>query len=134
MAMARTARDVTEAELAVMRVLWDDGPGSVRQISATLAVRDNPMQPATVQKLLERLEEKGCVERDRSGAVQLFAATAAREEIIDRRIRGIVDDLCEGSMTPLLSHLVKDGLSARDLRQLRSLIERLDTENGGKKA
>jgi predicted transcriptional regulator len=124
--MARTPRDVTDAELAVLRVLWDDGPRAVRGIADALAARGTPSQAATVQKLLERLEDKGWVDRDRSGPVQLFRATADRDDLIGRRLRGIAEELCEGSMTPLLSHLVQtEKLSAADRKRLRELIEKL---------
>ena len=125
--MARTARDVTEAELAVLRVLWDEGPQSVRAIAAALARQGAPSQAATVQKLLERLEDKGWVERDRGGPVQVFRAAADREDLIGRRLRSIAEELCEGSMTPLLSHLVhNEKMSVADRRALRDLIEQLD--------
>ena len=124
--MARTPRDVTDAELAVLRVLWDRGPASVRDIADDLATRRNPAQSATVQKLLERLEGKGWVARDRSGPVQRFLATADRDDLIGRRLRGIADELCEGSLTPLLSHLVQnERLSAADRKALRELIDGL---------
>jgi len=120
--MPRTPRDVTEAELAVLRVLWDEGPQSVRGLADTLRGH-----AATVQKLLERLEDKGWVDRDRSGPVQLFRAAADRDDLIGRRLRGIAEELCEGSMTPLLSHLVQsERLTAADRKTLRNLIERLD--------
>jgi BlaI family transcriptional regulator, penicillinase repressor len=119
--MARTPRDVTEAELDVLRVLWTDGPSPVRHIAD--AVR---AQAATAQKLLERLEDKGWVERDRTGPVQQFRATADRDDLIGRRLRGIAEELCEGSMTPLLSHLVQTGLTAEDRKALRDLIDQLD--------
>jgi BlaI family transcriptional regulator, penicillinase repressor len=131
--MARTARDVTEAELAILRVLWDGGPATVRTIAAELAGQGNPAQPATVQKLLERLEEKECVGRDRSGTVQTFHARSDRNELIGRRLRGIAEELCEGSMTPLLSHLVKDGLNPNDRKALRDLIDRLDDRSPNRK-
>lgn len=125
--MPRTPRDVTEAELAVLRVLWDLGPTPVRAIADELAARGNPVHPATVQKLLERLEGKRAVARDRSGPVQVFRATAGRDDLIGRRLRGIAEELCEGSMTPLLSHLVQsERLSAADRKALRDLIDRLD--------
>jgi BlaI family transcriptional regulator, penicillinase repressor len=125
--MPRTPRDVTEAELAVLRVLWDDGPQAVRGIAAMLAERGAPAQAATVQKLLERLEDKGWIERNRSGPVQTFRATADRDDLIGRRLRGIAEELCEGSLTPLLSHLVhNEKLSASDRRAIRELIEQLE--------
>ena len=125
--MPRTPRDVTEAELAVLRILWDRGPASVRAIADDLGGRRTTAQAATVQKLLERLEGKGWVARDRTGPVQLFRATADRDDLIGRRLRGIAEELCEGSMTPLLSHLVQnERLTPADRQALRGLIDRLD--------
>jgi predicted transcriptional regulator len=128
--MPRTPRDVTEAELGVLRVLWEEGPSSVRRIAERLEEQaGTPTQAATVQKLLERLEHKGWVSRDRSGEVQRFAATADRDELIGRRLQVIAEQLCEGSLTPLLSHLVKrERLSASDRQALRDLIEKLADE------
>jgi predicted transcriptional regulator len=126
--MARTPRDVTEAELTILRVLWDEGPSPVRAIATAVGSRRNPAQAATVQKLLERLEDKGWVERDRSGPVQMFRASADRNDLIGRRLQGIAEELCEGSMTPLLSHLVqREHLSASDRKALRELIDLLET-------
>jgi len=118
---------VTDAELAVLRVLWDRGPASVRAIADDQTGRGSPAHAATVQKLLERLEGKGWVARDRAGPVQLFRATADRDDLIGRRLRGIAEELCEGSLTPLLSHLVqKERLTPADRKALRDLIDRLD--------
>ena len=117
----RTPRDVTEAELAILRILWDDGESTVREIADRTSA-----QVPTAQKLIERLEGKGWIARDRSGPVQVFRATADRDDLIGRRLRGLAEELCEGSMTPLLSHLVQTGLSGADRKVLRNLIERLD--------
>jgi predicted transcriptional regulator len=126
---------VTDAELSILRVLWNDGPQSVRGIAGALARRGSPSHAATVQKLLERLEDKGWVERDRSGPVQMFHATADRDDLIGRRLRGIAEELCEGSMTPLLSHLVQNQqLSSADRKALRELIDRLDETPKRKRA
>ena len=130
--MARTPRDVTDAELAVLRVLWTEGPSSVRDIARLQTEAGTATQAATVQKLLERLEDKGWVERDRSGPVQLFKATADRDDLIGRRLSGIAEELCEGSLTPLLSHLVNHKrLTSQDKLALRQLIDRLDTPEPG---
>jgi BlaI family penicillinase repressor len=127
--MARTPLDVTDAELGVLEVLWDRGPCSVRQITDVLYAGGGASKAATVQKLLERLEIDRYVKRDRRSGVQLFAATIAREDLIARRLDRIADRLCGGSLTPLLTHLVKsERLSDHELQSLRDLIDELDTE------
>jgi BlaI family penicillinase repressor len=125
--MPRTPRDVTEAELTVLRVLWEHGSCSVRQIAEHLGAEGTVVQAATVQKLLERLEAKDWVRRDRSGDVQRFVPLASRDELIGRRLQGIAEELCEGSLTPILSHLAKrEKLSAAERRALRELIDQLE--------
>jgi predicted transcriptional regulator len=85
-----------------------------------------------VQKLLERLEAKQCVQRNREGWPHVFEAAIARAELIDRRLQQTADKLCEGSIQPLLTHLVKAGrLSAEQRDSLRSLLDELEQE--GKK-
>jgi predicted transcriptional regulator len=122
--MARTPRDVTEAELAIMQVLWDTGPAAIRLIAEKLYPPGSVAHYATVQKLLERLESKRCVARDRRSAVHVFSAAVSRDELIGRRLRAVADTLCGGSLTPLLSHLVRTTrLSARQRQELREWLE-----------
>jgi BlaI family penicillinase repressor len=131
--MARTPQDVTEAELAILQLLWDDGPATIRRLTDALYPGGGAAQYGTVQKLLDRLESKGCVSRERTGAAHTFAATVGREEIIGRRLRDVAEKLCGGSLTPLLTHLVRTrSLSAREREELRALIEELDDKGKGK--
>lgn len=129
--MARTPQDITDAELAVLEVLWDQGPATIRQLTAALYPDGGAAaQYATVQKLLERLESKGSVHRDRRAAVHVFAAAIERADLIGRKLRAMADKLCGGSLTPLLTHLVQSSkLSARERQELRSLIEGLDRKS-----
>jgi predicted transcriptional regulator len=127
--MARTPQDVTEAELALLRRLWNEGQTTIRQLANELYPKGGTAQYATVQKLLERLEDKGYVNRDRRSNVHIFSAAVRRDELIGRRLQAIADTLCDGSVAPLLSHLVKaDALSSEDRKSLRELIERLAPE------
>ena len=124
--------DVTDAELAVLQVLWDQVTATIRQITNVLYPQGTTAHYATVQKLLERLEKKGCIERDRNAAIHLFCATITRDQLIGRRLRNMADQLCEGSLTPLLTHLVgADVLSGEERQQLRELVNRLNLELGG---
>ena len=125
--MARTAQDVTDTELAILQVLWDQGPSTRRQITDVLYPRGGPAQYATVQKLLERLEAKGFVAaKNRGQGVLSFAVSVDRDELISRKLQEMAEKLCGGSMTPLLMNLVRaQPLTDRQLDELRSFVEDL---------
>jgi BlaI family penicillinase repressor len=132
--MARTPRDVTDAELGVLGVLWDQGPATIRQLTDRLYPGGGTAQYATVQKLLERLEAKGCVGRERTAGAHVFAAAIGREELIGRRLQDVAEKLCGGSLTPLLTHLVRTRrLSAKERRDLRDLIDGQDSTDKKRK-
>jgi predicted transcriptional regulator len=125
--MARTPQDVTERELAVLQALWDAGPATIRRLTDVLYPGGGAVQYATVQKLLDRLEAKSCVRRNRTGPAHSFSAAIGRDELIGRRLRDMAEQLCGGSLTPLLTHLVRTKrLTPDERRQLRSLIDDLD--------
>lgn len=130
--MARPVRDVTETELAILEALWDLGTATVRQLVERLYPDAGPSAPSTVQKLLERLEVKGYVARDRGGPVHRFRATVDRGALIGARLRGVAEELCGGSLGSLLTHLVRtESLSRDDRRALRALVEGWETPGAG---
>lgn len=123
--MAGRRRDVTDAELDVLRALWDVGPATIRTLTDRLYPSGGTSEYATVQKLLERLEGKGHVARTAEGRQNVFRATVRREELVARRLRDTAEDLCDGSLTPLLTQLVSAGkLSREELRELRRVVDR----------
>jgi BlaI family transcriptional regulator, penicillinase repressor len=125
--MARTPQDITDAELEVLQVLWKHGASPIRRITELLYGDYKTSQYATVQKLLERLESKECVTRDRSDNVHVFSAGIDRNGLVGRRLQAVAEELCEGSLTPLLTNLVQmQKLSAKDRQMLRNLIDELD--------
>ena len=102
-------------------------PAAIRRITEMLYPDGGTSHYATVQKLLERLEAKGCVTRDRGGPVHVFAAAIDRDGLIGRKLQSVAEKLCGGSWTPLLTHLVQaQRLSAADRQALRVLIDQLD--------
>ena len=125
--MARTPQDITDAELAILQVLWDQGPSTRRQITDVLYPRGGPAQYATVQKLLERLEGKGFVAaKNRGQGVLTFTVSVDRDELISRKLQEMAAKLCGGSMTPLLMNLVRaQPLTDHQLDELRSFVEDL---------
>lgn len=124
--------DVTEAELAVLQALWDHGPATIRGLTDRLYPGRDDAGYATVQKLLERLERKKHVARNRSALAHVFRAASDRETLIGHRLRKVAEELCGGMMAPLLTHLVRaETLSRQERDDLRALIDRLDRKNKG---
>ena len=127
--MGRPAQDITESELAVLRVLWDLGPATIRQLTDVLYPQGEAAQYATVQKLLDRMEAKGYVRRDRTMFVHIFRSELDRDELIGRRLRSLAEMLCEGSLTPLLTHLARaKDLTDEDRLALRAIVDEPDPE------
>lgn len=127
--MARKAQDVTEAELAILQQLWAEGPTTVKGLSVALYGKATTSSTATVQKLLGRLESKGCVDRDLKVWPRLFQASIDRADLIRRRLQNTADELCQGSLGLLLTHLVTHSrLTQSDRCELRSLLENLPAE------
>lgn len=122
-------QDVTEAELAILQVLWDRGTATVRELTEQLYSSYSTSQHATVQKLLERLEAKQFVSRDRGVWPHVFQPTIDRDALIGRRLQQTADTLCDGAIQPLLTHLVRAGrLSTEDRQSLRALLDELEKE------
>ena len=123
----RPRADVTDAELSVMKALWTQGASTIRALTDIVYPGGDTAHYATVQKLLERLRTKGCVHRRRRGRLYIYASAVDKAALIDRRLRSVADTLCEGSLTPLLTHLVDaSALSTEDLSTLRELVDSLE--------
>ncbi|MFO0888547.1 MAG: BlaI/MecI/CopY family transcriptional regulator [Isosphaeraceae bacterium] len=127
--MGRPAQDITESELGILRVLWDQGQATIRQLTDVLYPGGGPAQYATVQKLLDRMEAKGFIQRDRTLFVHRFTAVLDRDRFLGRQLRSLAESLCDGSLTPLLTHLARAGdLTEEDRRTLRAIVEEADRE------
>jgi predicted transcriptional regulator len=122
--MARpVAEDVTNTELAILQVLWDQGERTRRQVADVLYPGGGEAHYATVQNLLGRLERKGFVRSNRNGNVLIFAATVDRDELIRRRLQSLADKLCGGAAAPLIMNLFRSQpLSAAEVEQLSTFL------------
>jgi len=127
--MARTPQDVTGAELSVLQVIWERQTATVRELTERLYPEGTSAQLATVQKLLERLEAKNYVKRNRKTWPHQFAAAVERDVLIVQQLQTTADKLCQGKLHPLLTSLVKArGMTAKERKSLRGLLDDLDRE------
>jgi len=121
----------TEAELAILRVLWSKGACTVRTVQQVLSLHQ-PTGYTTVLKLLQIMTAKGLVVRDESQRSHIYRARRRA----DRTQRQLVDDLMErafgGSAVKLAMQALSTSMpSARELEEIRTLIEKLERKRGG---
>ena len=130
--MTAKLQTVTDMELAILRELWTRGDATIREVTDTLYREGTAPQYATVQKLLERLEAKDCAARDRTSRAHRFRALVSREEFLGDRLQALADKLCDGSLVPLLTSLVRaKGISGEERDSLRRLIDELSPPREG---
>lgn len=117
---------VTDGELSILQVIWEQESPTSREITDALYEEVTDSKMASVQKLIERLEAKGCVARDRRERAHRFRALISHEEYLSSQLHAMADRLCDGAVVPLVTTLLtsKD-LSHKNRIQLRQLIDEL---------
>lgn len=113
----------TDAELAILRVLWERGACTVRQVHDSLS-RGRPSAYTTALKMLQIMTEKGLVRRDVSDRTHIYQARLSEEQTQRQLVRDLLDRAFGGSS----SKLVMQALSAKratpeELGEIRKLIE-----------
>ena len=122
-------RPLADAELAVMNLLWRNERLTAREIREQLYPDATKAQHGTVQKLLQRLEDKGYVERDRRLSIHFFSAAISRQAYAGTQLELLAAKLTAGSFAPLITHLVEEKKISRDeIRRIRTI---LDEQEGG---
>lgn len=132
--MGHAGSSITEAEWAVLQTLWDRPSATVRELADVLYPRGGASEYATVHKLLERLEAKGYVERERTVGVFRFCAARGRDDVLGQQLDRLVEKMCGGSLQPLLTNLIRARrLTAAEIQELRTLVDTLDPARKRKK-
>jgi BlaI family penicillinase repressor len=121
--MTRTPQRPTEAELEILRVLWERGPSTVRQVHEALANHRETGYTTTL-KLMQIMSEKGLVTRDESARTHVYAARASQESTQRQLVNDLVDRAFGGSAAELvLRALSSHKTSDEELQEIRKLID-----------
>jgi predicted transcriptional regulator len=132
--MGRAAREITETELSLLNELWQRPSATVQELTEALYGNTEAALLATVRKLLDRLEAEGCVGRDRTKWPHHYFAVLKRDELAGKRLQAAADELYDGDLAPLLTHLVRSQkLSPEDRENLRKMLDEMDAKNTEKK-
>lgn len=125
MARNRTPRP-TDSELAILRVLWQRGPSTVRQIFDQLN-RDRTTGYTTVLKLMQIMHEKGLLDRDERQQSHVYAARQSAQHTQRLLVRDLLDRGFGGSARQLiLGALSARRVSPEDLSEIRKLLDQLE--------
>jgi predicted transcriptional regulator len=116
----------TKLELTLLRVLWREGPCSVRQVYNILNA-ESPIGYTTVLKIFQIMTEKGLVERDESVRPQIYRARHSEEQTQRGAIRDLIDRVYGGSIKTLVLHALADKKSsAKDLEAIMKHLDRIE--------
>lgn len=117
---------ISEAESRVMNLLWEQSPQTSEEIVATLA-EPTGWHEKTIRTLLNRLLGKGAISAAKDGRRYLYSPLLRREDWQQQESRSLLDRVFGGKVAPLLAHFSQhENLTARDLAELRKLINSID--------
>jgi BlaI family penicillinase repressor len=121
--MGRNQPRPTDAELSILRVLWNRGPSTVRQVHEALSnTRDTGY--TTTLKLMQIMADKGLVERNETARTHIYSASAAQEQTQSQLVKDLVDRAFGGSAAALvLRALSADDATDAELKEIRKMID-----------
>lgn len=116
----------TDAELAILRVLWARGPSTVREVHEAL---QDGTGYTTVLKFMQIMTEKGLVVRDESQRAHVYSARATQQKTQRQLVTDLVDRAFGGSPAQLaMQALSSKKTSPEELAELRRLLDSLEQE------
>ncbi len=124
-------RKPTDAELAILRVLWTRGPSTVRQIAEAL---DREAGYTTILKLLQIMTDKRLVARDESSRTHVYEAAFTEDETQRQLVSDLLDRAFNGSAAKLvLQALAAKKTTPAELAVIRKMLDQHSTHKAGTK-
>lgn len=125
MVMKKARKKPTEAELAILRVLWQEGPSTVRQVHEILS-QTNKTGYTTILKTLQIMHEKGLVARSEESRAHIYFATATREHTQGRLVTDLLDRAFDGSRSSLVIRLLDSGSTPEEIAEIRKILDEFE--------
>ena len=118
----------TEAELDILRVLWERGASTVREVHEAL-YGDDGAGYTTALKLMQIMHAKGLVERDDSQRAHVYRSAVSRQRTQKRYMADMVQRLFNGSASQMVLHALGNhpGASREELKEIRALLNKIES-------
>lgn len=121
---------LSDLQLAFMRVLWDAGEASVADVHAALS-KTRDLAPTTVATVLSRLEKKGLVAHRTQGRQYIYRAAVTQQQVRRSMLSRVTEYLFEGDVAAVVSHLLSArNIDADDLAEVKALIAERERKSG----
>lgn len=133
--MGKSRPALPKSEMEVLRIVWDLGDATVRQVLDALP-EDRELDFWTVQTYLRRLEAKGYLRKRKDGRNNVYSPAVQPKNVMSEVLEDFVDRLFDGEAMPLFQHLIQDrGLSDDEIDQLQKTLDQLKSKKrkGGKR-
>ena len=127
--MGSTPTGISETELEVLKVLWEHGSATVRDIHDDLGA-DRQWAYTTVLTLLQRLQKKGYVATRKRGIAHVYRPVVSRDKLLEQHLSDLSEQLCEGTSSPLVQALVRGRrFSKNEIAEFRALLDDLEGQS-----
>ncbi len=114
---------LSNSELALMEELWRRDKVTAPELRDCLYPNSTKSQHGTIQKLLQRLEAKGFVKRDKSHSLHFFSPLISKEAYGAEQLESLADKLTSGSIAPLITHMIEERkISRSEIARLRRIL------------
>ncbi|WP_315760990.1 BlaI/MecI/CopY family transcriptional regulator [Sphingomonas sp. Y38-1Y] len=116
---------ISDAEHAVMEVLWDESPLTAQEVAERVPA-DRDWSVNTVKTLLGRLLGKNIIAHEEDGRRYRYRPLVAREDYVSGESKKLIDRLFGGRLTPLVAHMAeRDELTRDDIAEIEALLKEL---------
>ncbi|GLS24795.1 BlaI/MecI/CopY family transcriptional regulator [Marinibactrum halimedae] len=127
----RSSSALGERELEVMKILWQDGALSAKEVLTRLS--DTTLSLSTMQSTLERLHRKSLLSREKVGRFYIYQAAVSRNEMIRELLGNIAEQVSDGQMAPMISgfmDFIEQDTSGTVSAEMKEVMERLVSDDG----
>ena len=118
----------TRSELEILKVLWENGPSTVRQVNDNLNEQTRTVQYTSTLKLMQIMQDKGLLKRDDSSMKHVYSPAEPEQKTKNALLEKFVDNMYKGSASSLVMQLLGNKKTTKkELQAIKDLISKMNT-------
>jgi BlaI family transcriptional regulator, penicillinase repressor len=118
----------TRSELEILKVLWENGPSTVRQVNDNLNEQTRTVQYTSTLKLMQIMQDKGLLKRDDSSMKHVYSPAEPEQKTKNALLEKFVDSMYNGSASSLVMQLLGNKKTTKkELQAIKDLLNKMNT-------